>query len=97
MRKYGAAAVRSEVRSKGQITIPASIRKQARIEEGDLIELSVTPDGVLMRPLKTIDAGQAWFWTEEWQEGERQASDDIRSKRTTRYVSGKALLASLKK
>ncbi len=91
------AKIRSEVRDKGQITIPASIRQAAHIEEGDLVEMEVTADGILMRPLKTIDAAQAWFWTEEWQAGEREASEDLKAKRTTRYESGRALLASLKK
>ena len=27
--------------------------------------------------MKLIDASQAWFWTPEWQEGERQADAEI--------------------
>lgn len=27
---------------------------------------------------KDIDPEQAWFWTAEWQRGERQADEDIR-------------------
>ncbi len=50
-----------------------------------------------MRPLKTIDATQTWFWTPEWQAGEQEASQDIKAKRTTRHHSGKDFLASLKK
>ncbi|HEY3234775.1 MAG TPA: AbrB/MazE/SpoVT family DNA-binding domain-containing protein [Polyangiaceae bacterium] len=91
------ARIRSEVRGKGQITIPAALRKAAHIDEGDLIELEVTADGILMRPLKAIDARQAWFWTPEWQAGEREASKDIQEKRTTRHKSGRGFLSSLKK
>jgi AbrB family looped-hinge helix DNA binding protein len=97
MKKSSSARVRSEVRSKGQITIPAALRKAARIVEGDLVELEVTTDGILMRPLKAIDASQTWFWTPEWQAGEREASEDIAQKRITRHKSGKDFLFSLKK
>src|SRR5262245_41870999 len=97
MKRSEAAKVRSEVRGRGQITIPAALRKAAHIDEGDLIGLEVTADGILMRPLKAIKASQAWFWTPEWQAGERAVSKDIEEKRTTRYKGKKEFLASLKK
>jgi hypothetical protein len=34
-----------------------------------------------MVPKKLVDADQAWFWTREWQEGEREAEADIKAKR----------------
>src|SRR5215472_16827418 len=97
MKKSSSARVRSEVRGKGQVTIPAALRKAARIDEGDLVELEVTADGILMRPLKTIEASQSWFWTPEWKAGEREASEDITEKRTTRHKSSRDFLSSLKK
>lgn len=97
MKKAIAARIRSEVRGKGQITIPASLRKAAHLDEGDLVELEVTPEGILMRPLKTIAADQAWFWSQEWQKGEREASEDLKTKRTTLHKSSRAFLSSLKK
>ena len=71
------------VRGKGQITIPSEIRKAARLEEGDPIEVELVEDGILLRPCKVIDATQAWFWEPGWQAGEREASDDLASGRTT--------------
>lgn len=44
-----------------------------------------------------VDASQSYFWTEEWQRGERQAQDDIRRGRTKRLRSAKALIADLKR
>jgi hypothetical protein len=32
-----------------------------------------------------IDPGQAWFWTREWQEKEREADDDLTAGRVTSY------------
>ena len=48
------------VRKKGTVTIPADIRKAARLAEGDLVEVEMTADGILLRPRKVIDATQAW-------------------------------------
>ena len=54
----------TKIRNKGQITLPADVRKLANLEDGDIV----------LRPRKLIPASQAWFWTESWQEGEREAS-----------------------
>jgi AbrB family looped-hinge helix DNA binding protein len=87
---------RTEVRAKGQLTIPAPVRQRARLKDGDLVEIEVTSKGILLRPLRTIDATQAWFWTPGWQAGEREASSDIEARRTTRFGNAKEFLASLK-
>jgi len=55
------------IRNKGQVTIPAHIRKAAHLEEGDPVEFELVAEGILLRPGKVIDATQAWFWTPEWQ------------------------------
>jgi antitoxin PrlF len=69
---------RTTLRQKGQITLPADIREALHLEDGDEIEFELTPDGrVLMSGLKMIPADQAWFWTEAWQAGEREASAQL--------------------
>ncbi len=83
------------VRAKGQITLPREIREAAHIEEGDAIEFEITDDGILLRPKKQIDASQAWFWTPEWQAGEREAEADIAAGRTTFYASGEEFIKAL--
>jgi antitoxin PrlF len=70
---------RTTLRAKGQLTLPDDIRKAAKLEEGDLIEAEVSERGeVILRPLATIDRSQAWFWTAEWQAGEREATEQAR-------------------
>jgi AbrB family looped-hinge helix DNA binding protein len=71
------------LRPKGQLTLPDSIRRLAHVEEGDVLEVSVGEDGIVLRPKKLVDADQAWFWTEAWQRGERRASEDIRKGRVS--------------
>ncbi|MGH3137979.1 MAG: AbrB/MazE/SpoVT family DNA-binding domain-containing protein [Gaiellaceae bacterium] len=83
------------MRAKGQVTIPAHIRQAARLEEGDPVEVELVDGGILLRPMKLIDASQAWFWTPEWQEGERQADADIAAGRVIRFESDEEFLAYL--
>jgi AbrB family looped-hinge helix DNA binding protein len=84
-----------KVRPKGQITLPDAVRKAARLVEGDYLEVSVEEGAIVMRPKKLIDADQAWFWTEEWQKGEREASEDIARGRVRRSASAGEFLESL--
>ncbi len=88
---------RSVLRDKGQITIPLEIRRAAHLEEGDPVDVAITPEGILLRPRKLIDSTQAWFWTAGWQVREREASDDIRAGRVRRFRSDKEFMAHLEK
>ena len=85
----------TRIRPKGQLTLPDSIRRLARLEEGDYLEVAVEDGAIVMRPKKLIDADQAWFWTDAWQRGEREASEDIEKGRVRRSKSGDQFLDSL--
>jgi AbrB family looped-hinge helix DNA binding protein len=86
---------RSKLREKGQITMPPEVREALRVEEGDEVEFTVTPEGVLIRGLKMIPADQAWFWTASWQAGEIEASQDINAGRVTTTDSPELFLKEL--
>ena len=64
-----------------QVSIPKEIRQALRLAQGDLMEVQERDGAILMLPKKLIDADQAWFWTREWQEGERQVEEDVRAGR----------------
>ena len=87
----------STVRERGQWTIPAEIRRAARIEEGDVLEAELVDEGILLRVRKVIDASQAWFWTPEWQKGEREADADLAAGRLERFESDEEFFAALEK
>ena len=42
-----------------------------------------------------IDPEQAWFWTREWQEREREADEDLAAGRMTRFEGDEEFLAAL--
>ncbi|MBI2912586.1 MAG: AbrB/MazE/SpoVT family DNA-binding domain-containing protein [Chloroflexi bacterium] len=64
-----------------QVSIPKEIRERLRLQEGDFIEVSERDGQIVMVPKKLIDADQAWFWSAEWQKGEREVDEDLRAGR----------------
>ncbi len=84
------------LRAKGQLTLPDGIRKAAHLEEGDLLEAELTADGILLRPQKLIDSTQAWFWSQEWQAGEREADADRAAGRVQSFSSEDELIGALR-
>ncbi len=95
-RLYDSPVPRTTLRAKGQLTLPEEIRAAARLEEGDLLEAEMTPEGILLRPQKVIDATQAWFWTPQWQQGERSADADLAAGREETFNSGEEFLHALR-
>ena len=88
---------RTTLRAKGQITLPEDIRLGAKLEEGDLFEAEITPDGILLRTQKVIDANQAWFWTPEWQAGERETQAQVAAGKGEFFASSEEFLEGLER
>lgn len=62
-----------KIKNKYQIVIPEEVRKNLRVQIGDTLEI-VERDGVLiLKPVVMVDKAQAYFWSEEWQTGEKKA------------------------
>ena len=85
----------SKVTRHGQITLPASVRKELSIEEGDLVEIKVVDEKAVLMPKKLIDKNQAYFWTKRWQEAEREAGEDIKAGRVRTFDSVDELIKDL--
>ena len=68
-----------QVDGKGRITLPSEVRKGPQ----GLFTYEVNPSGTLqLKPvLGLVTPDQAYFWTKRWQEGEKEASEDIRKGR----------------
>ncbi len=87
----------SKITRHGQITLPASARKKLGVGEGDLIGIEVIDEKAVLTPKKLVDKGQAYFWTKEWQQGEKEASDDIKAGRVRTFDSIDELIKDLDK
>ncbi len=49
------ALKRVKVTSKGQITLPKSLRKQLNIKEGDYLDVSIHSNNLLLKPVPSQD------------------------------------------
>ena len=85
----------TKVTRHGQITLPASVRKQLGIEEGDLVEIDVEDERAVLMPKKLVDKSQAYFWTKRWQDAEREAGEDIKAGRVKTFDSVDELIKDL--
>ena len=71
-----------QVKHNGEIILPPALRNRAKLKEGDLLEVVLEVDGtVRLVPQRVKDDSQAYFWTRRWQEGEREADEDLKAGR----------------
>lgn len=88
-------SVYSKITRHGQITLPASVRRKLGVDEGDIVEIEVVDEKAVLVPKKLVDKSQAYFWTKSWQEGEKEAEEDIKSGRVKVFDSVKELIKEL--
>ena len=75
------------VQEKGQVTLPAEVRKRLGLKKGDLVAITETPEGVLITPqeviaTRTLDQigaalRERGLSLEELIESGREARDDL--------------------
>ena len=85
----------TKITRNGQITLPAAIRRAAKVEEGDLLAVRFEQDRIVLIPQKLIDKSQAYFWSESWQEAEQEAERDLAEGRVEAYETVEDLIAAL--
>jgi AbrB family looped-hinge helix DNA binding protein len=85
----------TKVTRNGQITLPASVRRATGIEEGDLLAVTVDRETVILTPKRLVDKSQAYFWSDAWQQGEREANEDIAEGRVGKFRNVEELITAL--
>lgn len=84
----------TRINAQGQITLPAAVRAAARLAPDADLSIEVAPDGsIVLRP--TRDPEQQWFWTDAWQQMEREADASIAAGRVRVYGSDEEFLRAL--
>ena len=81
------------VQSRGTVALPADLRRRLHLDqENSQVKLIERDDGrVELVPVVAVAADQAWFWTDRWQQMEREADADIAAGRTTVVVGALGL------
>ncbi|GGH43917.1 AbrB/MazE/SpoVT family DNA-binding domain-containing protein [Microbacterium album] len=83
------------VQRRGVIALPAELRQRLHLDEpGAQLEVTERPDGVVeLRPSLPVPADQAWFWTERWQQREREVDEHVAAGEVTTFDTGEDFLA----
>ena len=71
----------------GAVTLPAKFRKLLGLKVGDHVKAELENNRIVIKPVKIIDAEDAFFYTRDWQKGEAEADRDIAEGRVSEPVS----------
>lgn len=85
------------IQGRGTIALPADVRRRLHLDEpGAQLEMLERDDGVIeLRAALPVPADQRWFWTERWQEREREVDDHVEAGRVTTHESTEDFLDHL--
>jgi AbrB family looped-hinge helix DNA binding protein len=86
-----------QVRKKAQLTLPLSVRRKLGVEEGDFMDVQVRDGEIVLKVKKLVDKEQVWFWTKRWQEGEKEAEEDIKTGRIYHFADADSAITALHK
>ena len=81
--------------SKNQITIPKELAKGLNLKAGDYLNFEIEDGKLIIIPVALIPKDQQWYWTDEWQEGEREADEDIKASRVKTFDNVDDLIKEL--
>ncbi|AGK96678.1 AbrB/MazE/SpoVT family DNA-binding domain-containing protein [Clostridium pasteurianum] len=85
----------TQLRDKAQITIPKEVIKKLNLKTGDNIDINIEDGKIIIKPVVVIPKDQAWFWSKEWQQGEKQAEKDIEKGKVEKFNSAEELFEDL--
>ena len=84
------------VQGRGLIAIPSSIRRHFGLHKpGAQVEVIEREGEIVLRPHLAVPTDQTWFWTDRWQQIEREADDAISAGLITTVDGVEELLADL--
>ena len=66
-----------KIQRNGVISLPANWRKSLGLKDGDFLNAELEDRRIVLKPAMLIDAEDAWFYSKEWQEKEREADRDL--------------------
>ena len=84
------------MRKDGSVTVPEEVRRLMKLERGGEVEMELTMAGLILRPMhEGRGLEQWWYWTDAWQEGEREADAEMALGENRRVYSSEEFLAEL--
>jgi antitoxin MazE len=85
------------MQQRGVLTLPADLRRRHHLDRpGAQVRVVEREDGVIeLHAELPVSAEQAWFWTQRWQQMEREADADIEAGRVAQFDDVEDFLADL--
>jgi AbrB family looped-hinge helix DNA binding protein len=87
-----------KISSKRQVSVPKNVMDALELKPGDEVDFRVEGNTARLVPIKTIKVprDQAWFWTPEWQEKEREADIELATGQYTDFDQLEEVLKDLR-
>ncbi len=80
------------VQKRNLISIPRDIRDSLNINEGDVLDISLVDNKIIIEPMKLVPSSQAYFWADRTQRDLLDAKKDIESGNTREFKTVKEFL-----
>jgi len=90
------AYFKTRMRARGQITIPSEVRRALKADVGDDLIFQIDESGnVWVQLAQMIQPDQTWFWSERWQQMERDVQAELDSGRIHRFANVDEVVSDL--
>lgn len=83
------------VQKRNLVSIPREIRERLKISEGDVLDVKIEGNKIVMEPYKLIPSSQAYFWTEATQKDMLEAKEDVKAGRVRKFENADEFVKGL--
>ncbi len=90
-----AKSYKVSVQRRNLITLPSEIRKKLNISEGDVLDVRLDDNKIIIEPYKLVPSSQAYFWSDKVQKDMLEAKEDVNAGRVREFSNIDEFLESL--
>jgi AbrB family looped-hinge helix DNA binding protein len=84
------------VQKRNLISLPREIREHLNINEGDVLDLRIENNKIIIEPMKLVPSSQAYFWSDKVQSDMLEAKNDVDSGNVREFNSVNEFLDGIK-
>ncbi len=82
---------------RGEMRLPKGIARQLKLRQGTKLAIITAGNGIYLVPPQHIPKEQHYFYTDEWQEKERQADKELKAGRVEKFLDVDSLIRNLRR
>jgi len=84
------------VQKRNLISLPREIREHLNINEGDVLDIRMENNKIIIEPMKLVPSSQAYFWSDKIQSDMLEAKNDVDSGNVREFNSVNEFLDGIK-